>query len=351
MKPSGILICHWVGRFGNRMHTYAYAAQYSKTFGIDLLLPSEWEGTHLFKHDKFQIVDDDELRLFLNQSQPGLDTLEARSRAVEAHNQREGSSFEYLNPDLPHENWAGKRAVFIDSLCAYHPTIFQHISKEYLRNEVFVFSDEVRNTDFFKHYSDRQGTYDVAHLRRDDIANPSFNQNNIQGYSVLSRESYMRAFRKFGFDPGKIEWVSDDYLRKWHPDRPSSRRGGWSYPIGSEYLGPDLVFDWLPDFIKLYFARTIFRANSSFSWWAGFLSPTARVFSPVIHRQVIYGRDSFEELDCEFVEGNHPHWMYGCDDIRFQENRESLRTTWPQRFWRWLTFAPVGRLESSEELH
>ncbi|HEX5944104.1 MAG TPA: hypothetical protein VFY66_17605, partial [Anaerolineales bacterium] len=312
--------------------------------------PSEWEGTHLFKHDRFQIVDDDELRLFLNQSQPALDTLEARSRAVEAHNQREGSSFEYLNPDLPHENWAGKRAVFIDSLCAYHPTIFQHISKEYLRNEVFVFSDEVRNTDFFKHYSDRQGTYDVAHLRRDDIANPSFNQSNVQGYSVLARESYLRAFRKFGFDPEKIEWVSDDYLRKWHPDRPSSRRGSWNYPIGSEYLGPDLIFDWLPDFIKLYFARTIFRANSSFSWWAGFLSPTARVFSPVIDRQVIYGRDSFEELDCEFVEGNHPHWMYGCDDIRFKEDRESVRTAWPQRFWRWLTLAPVGRLESSEEL-
>ena len=351
MKPSGILICHWVGRFGNRMHTYAYAAQYSRTFGIDLLLPSEWEGTHLFKHDRFQIVDDDELRLLLNQSQPGLDTLEARSRAVEAHNQREGSSFEYLNPDLPHESWAGKRAVFIDSLCAYHPTIFQHISREYLRNEVFVFSDEVRNTDFFKHYSDRQGTYDVAHLRRDDIANPSFNQNNVQGYSVLARESYLRAFRKFGFDPEKIEWVSDDYLRKWHPDRPSSRRGGWNYPVGSEYLGPDLIFDWLPDFIKLYFARTIFRANSSFSWWAGFLSPTATVFSPVIHRQVIYGRDSFEELDCEFVEGNHPHWMYGCDDIRFKEDRESPGTTWPQRFWRWLTCAPVGSLESSEELH
>ena len=185
MKPSGILICHWVGRFGNRMHTYAYAAQYSRTFGIDLLLPSEWEGTHLFKHDRFQIVDDDELRLLLNQSQPGLDTLEARSRAVEAHNQREGSSFEYLNPDLPHESWAGKRAVFIDSLCAYHPTIFQHISREYLRNEVFVFSDEVRNTDFFRHYSDRQGTYDVAHLRRDDIANPSFNQNIIPGTCMI----------------------------------------------------------------------------------------------------------------------------------------------------------------------
>jgi hypothetical protein len=110
------------------MHTYAYAAQYSKTFGIDLILPSEWEGTHLFQHQKNKIVEDDELRLLLNQSQVSLDNLEARSRAIEAYNRRSGSSFEYINPDLPQENWAGKRAVFIDSLCAY-PTIFEHISK------------------------------------------------------------------------------------------------------------------------------------------------------------------------------------------------------------------------------
>lgn len=348
MKKSGILICHWVGRFGNRMHTYAYAAQYAKTFGIDLLLPSEWEGTHLFKHQNYQIVDDDELRLLLNQSQPSFDNLEARSHAIEAYNQRTDSSFEYLNPDLPQENWAGKRAVFIDSLCAYHATIFEHISKKYLKDEVFLFSDEVQNTDFFEQYRDRQGTYDVAHLRRDDIANPSFNQNNIQGYSVLSKESYIKAFRRFGFDPEKVEWVSDDYLGKWHADRPASRRGGWSYPIGSEYLGPDLIFDWLPDFIKLYFARTIFRANSSFSWWAGFLSPTARVFSPLIHRQLIYGRDSYEEVDCEFVEGNYPHWMYGCSDIRFKEEVEPVKLTWPQKLWRWLKFGSPGVLDSSD---
>jgi len=349
MKTSGILICHWVGRFGNRMHTYAYAAQYSKLFGIDLILPSAWEGTHLFAHQKYQIVDDDELRLYLNQTQPGLDNLEARSHAIEAHNRREGSCFEYLNPDSPHENWAGKRAVFIDSLCAYHPTIFSHLSRDFLRDEVFVFSDEVRNTEFFKKYSDLRGTYDVAHLRRDDISNPSFNQNNIQGYSVLSKDSYLRAFRRFGFDPEKIEWVSDDYLGTWHPDRPASRRGSWNYPIGSEYLGPDLIFDWLPDFIKLYFARTIFRANSSFSWWAGFLSPTARVFSPVIHRQVIYGKDSYEEVDCEFVEGNHPHWMYGCSDIRFQEDVGPLKTTWTRRVWRWLLSGAPGMLKASDK--
>ena len=37
----------------------------------------------------------------------------------------------------------------------------------------------------------------------------------------------------------------------------------------------------------------------------------ARVNSPVIDRAHIYGVDSLEELDVQFVGGNHPHWLYG----------------------------------------
>jgi hypothetical protein len=341
LKKTGILISHWNGRFGNRMHQYAYAAHYSKTFGIDCILPSQWEGTHLFNCREHRILDDDRLRLLLNQTIPGLDNLQARSRAIGEYNRRTGSSFEHLNPDDPRENQAGKRAVFIDSVCAYHPSIFQNMSKKYLRDRVFVFNDEVRNTDHFKKYSSLRGTYDVAHLRRDDIANPEYNKNNVQGYSVMSKGSYIRGFIKFGYDPEKIEWVSDDYLSKWHYNRQAGKKGGWSYPVGSEYLGPELIFDWLPDFIKLYFARTIFRANSSFSWWAGFLSPVARVFSPIINRQIIYGRDSLEEVDYEFVEGNHPHWMYGCGDIVFKEDARPRKTPWLSRLSRRLAPSPT----------
>ena len=107
-----------------------------------------------------------------------------------------------------------------------------------------------------------------------------------------------------------MQWVSDDYTGKWHVDRAARGWGGWDYPTGSQYL-PGIVFDWLHDFLKLYFARTIFRANSSFSWWAATLSPTAKVFSPVVDKRHIYGVDGIEEIDVEFVEGNHPHWLYG----------------------------------------
>lgn len=238
LQKSGILVCHWNGRFGNRMHQYAYAVEYARTFGIDCILPSEWEGTRLFKPRKYQVVEDDELRLLLNQSQPDFDNLSARTRAIEAFNGRTGSRFEYVNPDNSPENWSGKTAVFVDSVCAYNTSTFERMSANYLKSEIFVFGEEVRNTDFFKAYSARRGTYNVAHLRRDDVANPSYNKNCDQGYSVLSKESYVRAFRKFGFDPGKIEWVSDDYLRTWHVDRPQSRRGDGPILMVQNTWGP-----------------------------------------------------------------------------------------------------------------
>jgi hypothetical protein len=203
--------------------------------------------------------------------------------------------------------------VCVDDPCAYHPSIFAKMSRSHLLS-VFEIATSVKRLDLYRRLEDRQGTYDIAHLRRDDISNPTYNQTHVQGYSVISKRSYEAAFAEFGFDPAEMEWVSDDYSGKWHVDRPPRRRGGWRYPAGSEVL-PDVLFDWLEDFLRLYFARTIFRANSSFSWWAAFLSPCARVFSPVIDKRHIYGVDGLEEIDVDFVEGNHPHWMFGGADI------------------------------------
>jgi hypothetical protein len=300
---SFIFQSHWHGKFGNRMHQYAYASTYKRLHNVEYITHSGWEGTHLFKNQNHRVTDNTELAQTLNNGGilgvtrddvvysafPGIVKVDA---LIEPQN--------YMKHETP---------IFFDSLSAYNDSVFSSMKKEHLL-EVFEFSDEVKETAAYKYWSTRAGTYDISHLRRDDIASPEFNKVNIQGYSVLSKESYYQAFRQYGFDPDHMEWCSDDYLNQWHPDRPASPRLSWSYPMGAEYQ-EGIVFDWLEDFLRLYFARTVFRANSSFSWWACFLSPTATVYSPVLDNQIIYGRDDkTEEIEAYFVKGNQPHWMY-----------------------------------------
>jgi hypothetical protein len=299
-----LLQLRWRGRFGNRMFQYAYGATYARLTGLPFWLPAPWEGTRLFKHQPHRIVEHEDICAVLNTSDDNADHDQQKLRTVQAiyptavQMDVESASDPYVTPGHPlcHANG-----------CAYNERTFHRMSTRHLR-DLCEFSDDVTRLDVYKRYEDMQGLYDVAHLRRDDISDASYNQTHPQGYSVVSMGSYCKAFAKFGFAKDEIVWVSDDYTGTWHVGRKMRRRGGWTYPEGSEYL-PGVMFDWLDDFLKLYFARTIFRANSSFSWWAAMLSPTARVFSPVIDKTHIYGVDGMEEIDVEFVEGNHPHWL------------------------------------------
>jgi len=100
------------------------------------------------------------------------------------------------------------------------------------------------------------------------------------GFVVVSKLSYYAAQVKFGFDPDKFDWITEEKPTVW-PE-----------------LGDDKSF--VPDFVRMMRAKVLFRGNSSFSWWAATLGE-ARVFSPVI-KGLVGGR----EQDCEFVEGNHP---------------------------------------------
>lgn len=288
------------------MFQYAYGATYARLTRLEFWLPAEWEGTRLFRQQNHRVVENNEIRLALTPPDEGAISNQKRMQAVQKYYpdaeliDTELAPDPYLKPGYPlcHANG-----------CAYNKAIFARMSKSHLKS-LCEFSDEVKRLEAYRRYFDIQGLYDVAHLRRDDISDVEYNLTHIQGYSVISKDSYLQAFRKFGYSEESIQWVSDDYTGKWHVGRKERFRGGWEYPTGSQYL-PGIMFDWLDDFLKLYFARTIFRANSSFSWWAGTLSPTAKVFSPVINKRHIYGVDGMEEVTVDFVEGNHPHWLHG----------------------------------------
>lgn len=298
-----LLQLRWRGRFGNRLFQYAYGATYARLTGRPFLLTAPWEGTRLFHPQPHAVVEHDDIREALRHDDTGEHDPHKFKLVQQFYPDAELIDVEsaedpYRAPDHPlcHANG-----------CAYNERVFARMSARHLR-ALCEFSDEVKQLDAYRRYEDMQGLYDVAHLRRDDVSDAAYNQTHVQGYSVVSVESYRRAFAKFGYDEQEILWVSDDYSGKWHVGRKMRHRGRWTYPEGSEYL-PGVVFDWLDDFLKLFFARTIFRANSSFSWWAAMLAPAARIFSPVIDKTHIYGVDGLEEIGVEFVEGNQPHWL------------------------------------------
>ena len=300
---SKLILSHWHGKFGNRMHEYAFASTYAKKYGLSFEAFSHWEGTFLFKNPQYKLIENDILRQYLRNGSLSID--DRNKKVIEYYPEAE-----YLDAHAendPYRQFACQ--VIFDSLSAYNNYIFDGMDANFIKS-IFEFTDLVKETKSYKYWESIKGTYDVAHLRRDDIANIEFNLNNIQGYSVISKDSYFKAFEKFGFDKDKIEWVSDDFINKWHTDRPQTKQLGWEFPEGEIY-DKEILFDWLDDFLKIYFARTVFRANSSFSFWACFLSPTAKVYSPIIDKQLIYGRNGLtKEIDVEFSEGNDNHWMH-----------------------------------------
>lgn len=115
------------------------------------------------------------------------------------------------------------------------------------------------------HYEDEA----LAHLRRGDY----FGYN----YPVVSWKSYLKACFKFQINPEVVHEISEEKPTKG--------------------FQPEFV----ADFWRMVNAPILFRANSSFSWWAAAMAKKQRVFAPVID-----GLEGGKEHDVEFVEGNHP---------------------------------------------
>lgn len=109
----------------------------------------------------------------------------------------------------------------------------------------------------------------AAHVRRGDY-------EGLDGYVVVSERSYTGA-RDIYEPESKLEFVSENWPR----------------------IVPGLP-GFAADFYRLSQAPVLFRANSSFSWWAATLG-NGRVYSPVVAHL-----PGANQHDCEFVPGNHP---------------------------------------------
>lgn len=108
----------------------------------------------------------------------------------------------------------------------------------------------------------------VVHFRRGDYAG--------SGYPVVSADSYLSA------TPFSIECVTEESPR-----------------THKNFLGE---FSFVPDFYFMANAHKLYRANSSFSFWAGCLAianHSAQVYSPIIT-----GKAGGQEHFCQFQPDN-----------------------------------------------
>lgn len=107
----------------------------------------------------------------------------------------------------------------------------------------------------------KQGHNLVFHKRRSDYIDNGY-------YAVITDKSYEDAARQFGYNPAEAT-VYD-----------------CSRPQEKTYH----------DFFEIVSSKKIFRANSTYSWWAALLSD-ANVYSPLVENRTGW-------IDCNFIQGN-----------------------------------------------
>ncbi len=128
------------------------------------------------------------------------------------------------------------------------------------------------------------------------------------GMVCISKESYLDAYCRAFECPRRIY--------SWEADAEPTLLPTFTGDPSASGLGTTEVC--LPSFYRLMTAPILFRANSSFSWWAATLG-NGRVFSPIIEGM----KGGIPNQHCEnFVEGNWPRMslVEGFTDLHLRES-------------------------------
>lgn len=228
-----------MGRFGNQLWQYAFAKSYALHNGYELEVPENWIGRLLFNIDD-PVISSNFPRLELD--------------------------------DMPDGNHS------IDLYGYYqHQRYADTMNADTVRS-FFTFKDE-----WVDRFPKIKPYYIACHMRRGDYIN---NPN----YCVVEKESYEKALDQYGYDLEHAIFVGEEI--KYSSD---SR----NYHSDKTYYGN---IDFLYDFFLLLNSDVLFRSNSTFGWWASFLSPiNQKTYSPLIQ-----GYAGQKRKDVKFVLGNYP---------------------------------------------
>lgn len=239
-----VLVCTLQGRFGNQVLQFLFAFAFAQQHGMEFQC-NEWIGERVFTLPDYKrpwvgaaLNRVNEITVF----EPCLDLSQPR------YNDREFRGYAQCQRAIIYtkrqaQSWLKLRPEIEAACIAASPNLDKELPI-------------------------------LCHLRRGDYAG--------YGYPIVSSRSYERAVLTYGLNP---EWAG--YVSEENP----TRRGD---------LPQDL--DFMSDFYRLMRARTILRANSSFSWLAALLGE-GLVLSPIVE-----GLEGGKEHDCAFVAGNWPRF-------------------------------------------
>ncbi len=249
-----------MGRFGNQLFQYAVAKTYAEKNNCILEIPAKWIGRKIFE------IED--------------------------------ASISCTLPRNGRPNAGLKGEVNVDIQGYYqHQRFIDNLNPNDIR-KWFTFKKEW--TEFFKKPKE---FYIACHLRRGDFI-------HRPGNCIIPEKSYLDSVKNYGYDVKDVVWVSEENRLPFDPNYGWTREVGWSseakpppnWGPGSEN---SRRLGFLYDFYVLTQADVLFRSNSTFAWWAGFLGNQKKVYSPFVQ-----GKSGFPRVtEFDFVEGNHPCHM------------------------------------------
>lgn len=226
------------GRFGHQLFQYAFAKKYAQVNNCELQVPKEWIGRTLFTNVQEPPIDPS-LKL------PVLQDTELYTKP---------SSWKKVNVDLSGYFQDAKATLFLS----------RKECREWYKLKPEIDAKVTRSSKLSV----------VAHLRRGDYVS-----KDRSTQAIITRESVYAGILAHGYPPTGIRWMSDG-------------------EIGVHDIRFPPAYDFIGDFIVMLRAKALFRANSSFSYWAGVLIENGKVYSPVFEGQ--------GWLDAIYVEGNEP---------------------------------------------
>jgi len=177
--------------------------------------------------------------------------------------------------DVELDKWDGESNITINGYAQRQPCLIYSRADA---RRYFQFRPEIQAL------LNRVPTFEMCgHLRHGDYL-------GVPGFVAIKHESYCKACSDYGFNPDDLHFVSQE----------------------NACVIPELTtmgLGFLPDFYQLMKAKILFRANSTFSWWAGTLGNAERIFSPNV--EGILGSDGVLR-DAPFCDGNDENFTNHC---------------------------------------